>query len=154
MVDKIETCEKLIFLDFDGVITTFDSLYSLDKEKLDLLGKIIDTTDCWLVISSSWREYDLPSTIESLSDEKKLFNNGMKFPFCDRIIGVTDRSIHRIRGREIAKWIKDNDYKGKYIILDDDDDMLKEQQPFFIKTDQLDGLSEADVEKAINILNS
>ena len=30
---------KIIFLDFDGVITTYKSKWKLDKEKLDIFGK-------------------------------------------------------------------------------------------------------------------
>ena len=143
---------KVIFLDFDGCISVYP-YYRLDKDKLDLLGKIIEATDCSLVISSSWRSYDVQSTIDELSDEMKYHNNGMKFPFCDRIVGVTERLKHRHRGLEIKKWIEDNNFKGKYVILDDDTDFLKEQKKFFVKTNELDGLSEQNVEKAIKILN-
>jgi len=116
------------------------------------LGKIIEATECSLVISSTWRKEDVPATIVALSDETDYFNNGMKFPFCDRIIGVTDL-LHCDRGLEIARWIKENNYKGKYVILDDMDEMLKEQKPYFIMTDLWKGLTVNDVEKAIKILN-
>jgi hypothetical protein len=56
------------------------------------------------------------------------------------------------RGDEIAKWIKDNNFKGRYVILDDMSDMLDEQRPYFVRTDSWTGLSESDVEKAIEIL--
>jgi len=153
----ITNINKIIFLDFDGVITTWDTNFRLNKDKLVLLGKIIEATDCSLIISSSWRSYDVSSTIEKLSDEMDYYNNHMKFPFCDRIIGITDR-LRRFssdcRGTEIKKWIEANKYKGKYAILDDDRDMLEEQLPFFINTDQMYGLSEENVKKAINILNN
>ena len=32
---------KIIFLDFDGVITTLKSRWKLDKEKLELLKRIV-----------------------------------------------------------------------------------------------------------------
>lgn len=144
---------KILFLDFDGVITTFDSKYKLDKTKLDLLGKIIDSTNCNIVISSSWRKRDLQSTIEYLSDDTQFFMNNMKFPFCHKIIGVTKRLPERIRGLEIKKWIEDNNFFGNYVILDDDTDMLEEQKAYFINTHPLDGLNENDVEQVIKILN-
>lgn len=33
--------KKIIFLDFDGVITTLKSGWKLDPEKLELLGRIL-----------------------------------------------------------------------------------------------------------------
>ena len=50
---------KIIFLDFDGVITTLKSRWKLDKEKLELLKRIVDETDCLFVISSAWRRGNL-----------------------------------------------------------------------------------------------
>lgn len=42
----------------------------------------------------------------------------------------------------------------RYVILDDDSDMLDCQLPYFIQTDWLKwGLSDEDVEQAIHILN-
>jgi hypothetical protein len=144
--------DKIIFLDFDGVITTYKSSFRLDPDKLTLLGKIIEATGCGLVISSTWRSYDVQSTIEELSDNMNYYNNGIAFPFCDRIVGVTDRIDPAKRGLEIAKWIKDHRFTGKYLILDDMSDMLDEQKPYFINTDLWEGLNNTDVEKAITIL--
>ena len=46
---------KIIFLDFDGVITTMASRYALDRYKCDLLQQVIDLTGAEIVVSSSWR---------------------------------------------------------------------------------------------------
>jgi hydroxymethylpyrimidine pyrophosphatase-like HAD family hydrolase len=146
--------EKLIFLDFDGVITNYESGFRLNVEKLRLLGQIIDATDCGFVISSTWRCDDLQTTIEELSNNAKLksYNGGIVFPYCNRIIGVTEKIPLAKRGEEIAKWINDNNFTGKYVILDDMDETLDEQKPYFVMTDLWEGLSERDVEKAIKIL--
>jgi len=143
---------KIIFLDFDGVITNYESDFKLNLKKLALLGNIIEVTDCNLVISSTWRSYDVKTTIEKLSDPLDYYNNGITFPFCDRIVGVTDRISQGRRGIEIAKWIKDNNFTGGYVILDDMDEMLEEQKPYLVLTDLWEGLTETDVEKAIKIL--
>lgn len=168
--------DKYLFLDFDGVITTEESLSCLCPKKLALLGQIIDATDCKLVISSSWRRNTVEQTIKNLSDPTRHFNGGMKFPFCDRIVGVTIHAYNYLqkgvhlgipRGVEIKQWIdthihSDNgkNYERKelnedfaYVILDDDCDMLLEQRDNFVQTDSHLGLSESDVQKAIEILN-
>ena len=166
--------KKIIFLDFDGVITTEKSRYNLDKEKIELLGKILEATDAEIVISSSWRWNTVELTIKDLTTLSHRVP--FAFPYCDKIIGVTIRSYHYIerkihlsipRGVEINQWLDTNihsengkDFKlltlGKdfqYVILDDDCDMLLEQKDNFIMTDSKLGLSELDAEKAINILN-
>lgn len=44
--------QKIIFLDFDGVITTLASRYALDRYKCDLLQQVIDRTGAKIVVSS------------------------------------------------------------------------------------------------------
>lgn len=44
---------KIIFLDFDGVITTPSSKYRLSPPHMDILGKILESTGACIVISSS-----------------------------------------------------------------------------------------------------
>jgi hypothetical protein len=153
--------KKIIFLDFDGVITTLKSRWRLDIEKLNLLGEILDKTGAQLVISSSWRQNNVENTINQFKDKTRYFNNNMEFPYCDKIIGVTKyvppkkMSDRHLRGDEIQLWIDEN-LKGKeynYCILDDDMDMIEEQLPYFVNTYSETGLSNEDVEKAIQILN-
>lgn len=57
-------------------------------------------------------------------------------------------------GEEIQEWLDKQTEPYRYIILDDDSDMLDCQLPYFIQTDWLKwGLSDEDVEQAIHILN-
>ena len=154
---------KIIFLDFDGVITTLKSKYKLDPEALTLLGKIIEATDAKIVVSSSWRRHTLEDTIKELKDTSDFRMNGIEFPFIDRIVGVTDRifgfaltnkekHISLLRGVEIREWINEHPEVNNYVILDDDSDMLLEQKDHFVKTDTYTGLTEENVEQAIRIL--
>ena len=162
---------KVIFLDFDGVITTLKSGWSIDPEKIDLLKKIIDATDAKIVVSSSWRRGTLEGTIKELSGGIDCNGNSKSFPFCDRIIGVTARiggfryndevnedgrkpTVDIPRGVEIQDWLENTDYDVEsYVILDDDSDMLYWQKDNFVKTDTYLGLNENNVNEAINILN-
>jgi hypothetical protein len=57
------------------------------------------------------------------------------------------------RGMEIDFWIKQNDFEGNYVIIDDNDDMLESQKDFFVETFPNIGLTMEDAKKAIEILN-
>lgn len=69
--------------------------------------------------------------------------------------GIEQRISDRFRGSEIQKWLDKQTEPYRYVILDDDNDMLDSQLPYFIQTDWLKwGLSDEDVEQAIHILNA
>ena len=167
--------DKYIFLDIDGVLATPNSLdeggmWKIENSKQELLKIIIQKTGAKIVLSSSWRKWDLETTKEFMKEEG--------FWFWDDIIGITIRSYQYIdrtkkihlsipRGVEINQWIdtnihsnngKDWDYKKvgehyQFVILDDDNDMLYIQRNNFINTNPQTGLTEKDVKKAIRILN-
>jgi hypothetical protein len=167
---------KIIFLDIDGVLNplhymnalykmwkaSFGQLKSKDDygdlffdQNCDALRKIIEATGAKIVISSTWRKEgmqhlldmwkhrNLPGEIIGLTPtEQDLVNSG-KFQFLDEVC----------RGDEIKFWIEAFNFNGNYIIIDDTKDMLKEQEPFFIKTNSYFGLSEKEADQAIKILN-
>lgn len=161
--------KKYIFLDIDGVLAcsnhVVDSMWAISDEKQRLLAKILDATGADIVLSSSWRKHTIEETKEYMAEKG--------FWFVDKIVGVTIRSYHYIergvhlsipRGVEIRQWIDtnvlsdngknfDRNYDFRYVILDDDSDMLLEQNDVFVNTYWEEGLTEYDVEKAINILN-
>ena len=144
---------KIIFLDFDGVITTNKSKWKLDKEKLDIFGTLLEKTGAEIVISSSWRRNDLEDTIRFITERSHFVP--FPFPFCHKVIGITKRLPSRFRGEEIDLYIKEN-LEGQdfnYVILDDDSDMLKKQKKNFVNTHWELGINEDDVEKAVEILN-
>lgn len=83
------------------------------------------------------------------------------FPFSDKVIGVTpvlfsvvDGDINRAatRGEEIEAYLKSHPC-DKYVILDDSDKMLCDQWPHLVLVNDEVGLTDADVEKAVSILN-
>lgn len=161
--------DKYIFLDLDGVIATEKSFYRLDKKKLKLLGEILEKTGAKIVVSSSWRSYNLEATKKDLSTPNE--SQPTPFPFVDKIVGVTVRGSNMVihpddeeefiipRGVEIDNWLRKNieDYwdedSYRYVIIDDENNMLLTQKDNFIQTDYLKGLSRKDVNKAIKILN-
>lgn len=154
---------KVIFLDFDGVITTEASKWRLDTDKMLLVKRICDKTNAKIVISSSWRRFTLEDTFNMLSEYEQ---SGKEVPFIlrDYVIGITthmyafkEGNVHAHyglpRGCEISRYLTEHEDISKYVILDDDTDMLLEQAPYFINTNWGLGISEQDVEKAIEILN-
>ncbi len=89
---------KIIFLDFDGVITTYKSRWKLDKEKLDIFGTLLEKTGAEIVISSSWRKHDIESTIKFITEPSRFVP--FPFPYCNKVIGVTSRFRFKCRGEE------------------------------------------------------
>jgi hypothetical protein len=146
---------KIVFLDFDGVITSPKSRYKLDPELLERLGRILDSTGANIVVSSSWRRGTLEDTKQYLSTVSHYLPE--PFPFVDKVIGITPnifaKQFYIHRGVEIWNWINENKV-DKYVILDDDSDMLLEQASHFVHTKTVDGLTEQNVEEAIKILNN
>jgi len=151
---------KVIFLDFDGVITTLKSGWKLDNEKQLLIKQICDSTGAKIVISSSWRRYDLGRTIACLENHHK-----NSFVLFDYLIDVTaimysfkhgERENHykAPRGVEIQQWLEEHEEVTNYVILDDDTDILLAQKPYFIKTNVYYGIYPKDVKRAIKILSS
>lgn len=162
---------KIIFLDIDGVlnndahwknIVKNNKPYTQVSQKLlDKLLLIIEETGAKLVISSSWRGFQLRETIEDFETCKS--KNELK-QITKYIVGITPHSHERIRGNEIKWFIENQDdclyYKlvnekldiEDYVIIDDDADMLDEQKPHFFQTKYWSGLTMWDVKKIIKRL--
>lgn len=153
---------KVIFLDFDGVITSVKSKWNLDPEKMDLIKYICDSTGAKIVISSSWRKYDLESTIKHITTESLFTGHGV-FSIPELVVGITprfdyfydseDKYIHIPKGVEIEHYLNRYSDIDTYVILDDDSDILLNQADFFIQTNPYTGITKEEAERAIKILN-
>lgn len=159
---------KLIFLDVDGVLNSQNYVVSehdrlghdnyikeylsqggipFDPRCINNLKNVLEVTGALICVSSTWRLCE---------DQRKRLNEALG-EYCYRIIGYT-KHLSTIRGIEIDNFL--NDLKQikspleKYIIIDDDNDMLEEQQPYLIKTNFETGFTFEDARMAINILNS
>ena len=146
---------KIIFLDIDGVLNheafykeRFERRYEegaipYPYSEIDKNSVLCTQTNAKVVISSSWRHSGLEFCKEVLE------NSG----FTGDIIDITPDLPNNPRGNEIHKWITDNETSiTRYIILDDDYDMMGWQKDHFIQIDRFVGLTLDDVEKATNIL--
>lgn len=116
--------------------------HQICKKRISMLNNLCSKTDSAVVVSSTWRSN---KTIEELQ---------AIFDYCGATFKVIDKTGHsesRIRGVEIYEWLKEkletffNDVKyydfKKYVIIDDDGDMLLWQAQHFFQTDNYAGLT-------------
>lgn len=163
---------KVIFLDIDGVLNTKWWYTQMDKNTpkdeygsafdpnaVANLKKILDETGADIVISSSWKCMGL-SQLEEMWEKRSLPG---------KIIGITPNSVSdelllnadidnmelfHIRGTEIREWLRKNSKRiSHYVILDDMDNMLPEQQDHFVWIDPDIGITDGNAVQAIKILN-
>lgn len=130
---------KFIFLDIDGVMNSnlFYSERTQDKRYNDWIKEHPQRI--------AWNACDIdPRAVERLN--RLTDATGAKI-----VVSSTWRSD---RGSEIQEWLDKQTEPYRYVIFDDDTDMLDSQLPYFIQSDWLKwGLSDEDVEQAIHILN-
>lgn len=160
---------KVIFLDIDGVLNVrrqgrdrFGSLFH--SQFVKNLKHIIDKTGAKIVISSSWRFNGLDE-MRQMWIERKLPGEMIGItPFTAQYEANENASFMERceRGCEIRDWMKSNPVDS-YVILDDDNDMLKSQQSNFVRCsnnfdckDNIEGygLTKKRAEMAVKILSS
>lgn len=159
---------KVIFLDVDGVLNSqnfhksgrdknavqWKSGGKIDAEGVARLDKLVKATDAKIVISSSWRHSMNPF-------EMKHALRHMGLTTFRNVIDRTPVGMG-IRGEEIQEWLDldperarvwtDHEPVDAYVILDDNNDMLPEQQEHFVHVDSSIGLTDENVVDAIAIL--
>lgn len=160
---------NVIFLDIDGVLNSqeyYHHIYNIYKETgkhvshhfvdetpLNLLINYLNSSSTKLVISSSWKYSNNPEeTIKQFdSYDPECINIAKLNKF---IIGCTPRIYKEgsCRGTEIKWWLDNHPEINKYVIIDDDSDMLSEHLPYFIKTQNKYGLKQCHIDKIIKIL--
>lgn len=126
----------------DSYKKLFRRILDLDVEKVLLLNEMVLKTDCYFVLSTSWR-----------SDEECLLYlvmRGFKYP--ERVLGITPFSKeYQSRGMEISSWISNNGFNGKYLILDDE--MFDFNKTHKDKYLIVKGLNDADFENIIKFFD-
>ena len=149
---------KIIFLDFDGVITIPPKWY-INSNKIKWIKKIVDETDAKIVVSSSWRRENVKETInDMIGKTKRCPRNKMLYWLVDNLYDVTswfsDKKYNGTgRGGEIQTWLDKHPEVDNYVIIDDDGDFLDEQLYHFVQTNYEDGITETESIRAIKVLN-
>lgn len=150
---------RVLFLDYDGVINTpiWNEKGTICRYNMPEDGKVNNFQAVqWIsefcqkfhfqiVVTSTWRT--------SPNWRECLINGGLREGI--NILGRTEDlwtpgcSVRR--GDEIAKWLSEHPEIEHYIIVDDENSMLKSQQEFFIQTNGDIGFCERDFKKAKDI---
>ncbi len=156
---------KVIFLDIDGVLNSYDwrlknreendgEIKCLDEKPIEILSRIVKVSGAKIVLSSSWRTKD-PNDVYI-----KILNQKFE-KFSISILDSTGRRKNKYpRGWEIRDWIKNNRNKyniESFVVIDDDSQGIvnhkKTLLPYYVKTSFKDGLKEEHVDKILHVLN-
>ena len=131
----------VLFLDIDGVLAHFGSNERLDPACLARLDTLVTATGATIVLTSSWRDrYGLVGTAARLAAA------GLR--------ATLKRTVPRLpfgtRSDEIRAFLSDH-VGARFVILDDvpPDRALRD---FAVITDDFVGLTDADVQRARNLL--
>jgi HAD domain in Swiss Army Knife RNA repair proteins len=143
----------LLILDIDGVMNTVTGM-SLHKSKavftsdsVIALRRIVQATDCCVVISSSWR-------VDQWGYLQDVFVNHGLDTVRDRIIGCTpvlDPFDNPTREDEIGCWLNTSRYSGRLAILDDEE-VFGELSPWHVRIKDSVGLEELTASHAVKLL--
>lgn len=172
---------KLVFLDIDGVLnyelfwkdeaqdiklknlseSAPKGSHDICKDKIGLLNDLIEQTEAKIIISSTWRKY---YTLDELRELFKFM--GFKGEIIDTTPYLNFQKLDGYnysvpRGCEIKAWLEINkdklgveSHKIKYLILDDDSDMLYNQRHAYFRVDPYCGLTYNVIYRAVRYLNS
>lgn len=163
---------NIVFLDIDGVVNTplldtepFDLIHGKTKkdgfyyglafptdkklynrQAIMLLNKLCMEYNAKIVISSTWKVLGIPYLKELL------INSGLLESI--EVIDVTPHDDFRLtRGEEIQEYLDNHLEVDNYVILDDEERMLPNQQDHFVKINYYVGISIPDYEHAKEIFN-
>ena len=143
---------KIIFLDFNGVLDTYENMDIINKDNLIRLKTIVDETNSKVVISSSLKNsYYITGHLSKklLNIIKEIKNIGID------VIGITP--CDDTRENEIQLYLNNHPNIENFCILDDDYDMDSFRDnlvklPLQSK-ESPNGLEDKHVSLAIHILN-
>ena len=160
---------KIIFLDIDGVLNPKWWISKKPSDKYGVffetnavanLGKIIEETGAEIVVSSSWKNIGLVELQNMWRDRGlpgKLVDITPDYMSDEILLKEDSANVDYLyeRGSEIQGWLLlHGDDVGRYVIIDDMDDILPEQLSHFVQTDPEVGITNDDVKKIVHLLNT
>lgn len=153
---------KVIFLDVDGVLNTYEYLNrgdeaekkvygEIDIRKVRLLAEIVRETGAEIVLSSTWRA-DFDDQMQPLYENVEMFLKA--FSDCGLTILDKTKDLDGERSEEVKEWLSRHPETDSCIILDDYPYKWMELSDRWIQTDFLKGgLMKKHVKKAVRMLN-
>ena len=170
--------DKVIFLDFDGVLNAFYYPKQLadrgrvwrDRygvlfapECIAQLERTIAATGAHIIISSSWKiPFEGESDEMALNSLKQMWKT-RQYP--GRIAGaIPNMTFQEIldmhcegdfvchKGFEIEQWLRNHPECTSYVIIDDEEIALPKHESHFVRTDRMIGFRDEDADRAIEIL--
>ena len=154
---------KVVFLDVDGVLNhercteTIAGYTGVADDLVEKLAKIVHSTGSQIVLVSSWKTLwdSMPPQNPGLHPMalylvRKL--EKQQLHIADR----TEEKTPAYRGHGIRAWIRKVRDVESWVVLDDEIFLDYEEcdiMPHLVQTDMEYGLTDADVKKAIEILN-
>jgi hypothetical protein len=165
---------RLIFLDVDGVLNQHDwdpvaHTNPIHRDKVIILNRILREIGAGIVLSSAWR-YIIHRNESKLEGLDYLFrSHGLMY---GRLVGITRTDtlqdhpysgdlaswpVSNERGRQITEWLDWQNqlygsWQGEYLAIDDMDLGITEAGIPLVKVDGKVGLTEADADRAINLM--
>ena len=149
--------DKILFLDIDGVMNNIKTLQEgwkiFDPVAVEQLDRIIRTTGCKIVLSSTWRIAGITSIhgpLDNASIGHQDRAERIKATVFDKTPDYVGKGSAE-RGHEIQAWLDINKFEGKFVIVDDDSDMahLKDH---LVQTNFDDGLTKELADEIISRL--
>lgn len=139
----------IIFLDFDGVLTSNRTWYAefrhidkkpfegIDTTTIRFLHEICERFECKIVLSTSWAKFaevDMWKYLEKYDLIKHVYGDSEQDCYTP-ILGGGNRND------EIYMWLKEHDWLDKqYIIIDDDDSITNLHKEYWVKPNIENGM--------------
>lgn len=146
--------QRVLFLDFDGVVLTADYQVEhgsgrLDPSKVAIVDRIATEQELQIVVSSAWRG--------DLGYLRAVLTKAGLSRYHARNMDQTPRTWGEKRGIEILTWLCKRPGVYACAILDDEDFDMAPMHPWLVRTDYRVGLTEEHiplvVEKLQNVMD-
>jgi len=154
--------DPVLFLDIDGVLNGHEynpltQSNGITPACVARLNRVLDNTNCGIVLSSAWR-YMVSGNAMSLQGFQYLLQTH-QVRCVQRVIGVTRTDLQledtNERTREIREWL-DQHHETTVFAVVDDLPLVFGDTPYavpFVQTDETTGLTDADADVLIALLN-
>lgn len=156
-----------ILLDFDGVCTSVhetpgsylnhvDDEYGPSPTCVEKIKLLAESTNSKIIIASNWRRFPIDGCYQHrdrLIKNPLLKLTSMLGSLC---IGTLPTDFELDKAQALSIWLKSfKTIDFAYVILDDFDEGFSRDgfENHFVQTDSINGITDEDVNKAIEILN-